>query len=142
MHRADDRLAAAVVADGLAHRLDPGGQRRLADEAVAPDLVEQLLLAHDLAAPLHEVAQEVEDLRLDPNLVAVAAQHDAGEVQLAVREPKDQPLHLSQRQVTVCQIASIALPSSAPGRIRTSDLGIRSPSLSSAELRGRATGRA
>ena len=48
VHGADDRLPGAVVADGLAHRLDPRRQRRLADEPVAPHLVEQLLLAHHL----------------------------------------------------------------------------------------------
>ena len=53
--RADDRLPVAVVVDGLANRLDAGGERRLADEAIAPDLVEQLLLADDGAAALHQV---------------------------------------------------------------------------------------
>ena len=73
VHRADHPLQAPVVADHLAHRLDLRRQRRLADEAVAPDAVEQLLLAHHLAAPLHEVAEEIERLRLDADLVAVAA---------------------------------------------------------------------
>ena len=89
VHRPDDRLPAAVVADRLTHRLDPRGQRRLADEAVAPDLVEQLLLAHDLAATLHEIREDVEDLGLELDLSTVAPQHDAGQVQLAVREPED-----------------------------------------------------
>ena len=87
--RADDRLPVAVVVDGLANRLDAGGECRLADEAITPDLVEQLLLADDGAAALHQVREDVEGLRLELDLLTVAAQDDAGQIQLAVREPQD-----------------------------------------------------
>jgi hypothetical protein len=89
VHRPDDRLAAAVVGDRLAHRLDARGERRLGDEAVAPHLVEQLLLADHASPPLHEIRQQVERLRFELDLLAVAAQHDPLEIELAVREAKD-----------------------------------------------------
>ena len=64
----DDRLAAAVIPERLAHRLDAGGERRLAHETVAPDVVEKLLLADDLTPVLDEVAEHVERLRLELHL--------------------------------------------------------------------------
>ena len=63
--RRDDRLARPVVADGTAGGLDPARQRGLADEAVTPDRVEQLLLAHDPVGMGGEVDEHVEDLGLD-----------------------------------------------------------------------------
>ena len=86
MHRPDDQLLAAVVADGLADRLDPRGEGGLAHESITPDGVEQFLLAHYRAAVLDEVGQHVEYLRLDPDLLAAPSQDDAVQVQLAVGE--------------------------------------------------------
>ena len=86
VHRPDDRLLAAVVADGLADRLDPRGQRRLTDEAVTPDRVEQFLLAHHRATVLDEVGEHVEHLGFDPDLLAAPSKDDAVQVQLAVGE--------------------------------------------------------
>ena len=60
----DDVLADAVVTQHPPGGLDPAGQRRLADEAVAPDGVEQLGLGDDPRAVRDEVAQHVEDLGL------------------------------------------------------------------------------
>ena len=65
VHGADDPLGGAVVADGLAGGLDPAGERRLADEPVAPHLVEQLGLGHHPVAVRDEVGEHVEHLRLD-----------------------------------------------------------------------------
>ena len=48
--RADEPLLYAVVADRAAGRLDPGGQRRLGDEAITPHLVEELDLADHAVA--------------------------------------------------------------------------------------------
>jgi len=42
VHRLDEPLRLAVVAQGLAHRLDAGGERGLRHEPVAPDAVGQL----------------------------------------------------------------------------------------------------
>jgi hypothetical protein len=54
VHGPDDALQAAVVADDLSSGLDLGGQSGLAHESVSPDLVQQLLLANDLAPALNE----------------------------------------------------------------------------------------
>ena len=62
-------------------------ERRLAHEAVAPDGVEQLLLAHHRAAVGHEVGEHVEDLRLDLDVLAPTPQDEPGQVQLAVGKP-------------------------------------------------------
>ena len=92
VHGADDRLTAAVVAHRLAQRLDARGQRRLAHEAVTPDRVEQLLLAHQRAAVECEIRQHVEHLRLDRHLDAVASQNHPSQVQLTTGEPKNHAL--------------------------------------------------
>ncbi len=86
---ADDRLSAAVVVDRPAYGFDARGERRLADEPVTPDLVEQLLLAHDRAPTFDQVGQHVEGPGLELDLVTVAAQHDPGQIQLAVGEAQD-----------------------------------------------------
>src|SRR4051794_10704943 len=61
---ADERLATAVVPDGSACCLDAARHRRLADEAVAPDVVEELVLADDPLPVLDEVGEHIEDLWL------------------------------------------------------------------------------
>src|SRR5262249_33913981 len=61
----DDARGAAVVADSLARRFDAAGERRLADEAIAPNVVEELFLRHDPIALLDQVAEHVEHLRFD-----------------------------------------------------------------------------
>ena len=92
VHGADDRLAAAVVVDGLAHGLDPRRERGFADEAVAPDRVEQFFLAHNGAAPLHEIRQDVERFGFELDVLAVTAQDDAIQIQLARCEPQNHPV--------------------------------------------------
>ena len=89
----DDRLPVAVVIDGLSNRLDPCRERGLADETIAPDLVEQFLLQDDAAAALHQVREDVEGPRLELDLAAVAPKHDASKVQLAIRESQDHRDH-------------------------------------------------
>jgi hypothetical protein len=70
-------LRLAVVAERLAQRLDPAGQRRLAHEAVPPHRVEDLLLGdHAIALP-HEEHEDVEHLRLDPACATVASELEA-----------------------------------------------------------------
>ena len=87
--RRDHRLACPVVADGTAGGLDPARQRGLADEAVTPDRVEQLLLADHTVGMGGEVDQHVEDLGLDRHEQAGAAQLVAIEIELAVAEGED-----------------------------------------------------
>src|SRR4029453_12072186 len=75
---------AAVVPDRPPRRLDAGGEGGFADEAVTPDVVEQLLLGDDPFPVLHQVGEHVKDLRLDGNSHARPAKLDAGEIELVV----------------------------------------------------------
>jgi hypothetical protein len=84
--RADQTLAAPVVADRLTRRLDPAGQRRLTDEPVAPDGVQQLLFGHDPPPFPDQHRQQVEDLRLERTGLAGLAQLEAVQIQLTVFE--------------------------------------------------------
>jgi hypothetical protein len=65
VHRADQALVTPVVADRSPGGLDAARQRRLGDEPVAPDLVEQLGLRDDPVAVPDEVVEHVHHLRLD-----------------------------------------------------------------------------
>ena len=60
----DHRLRRPVVTDEAAGGLDPARQRRLTDEPIAPDGVEELGLGNDPLAVLDQIAEHVEDLRL------------------------------------------------------------------------------
>ena len=86
---ADHPLGAAGVTDGVARGLDPGRQRRLTDEPIAPDAVEQLDLGHDAVAVLHEQTQDVEHLRLDMTRLPAPAQLEAAGVELELVELED-----------------------------------------------------
>ena len=85
-HRAHDALGCAVVADGLTERLDPAGQGGVADEAVTPHRVEELLLGDHPMSLLDQQDQHVEHLRLDRAHLPVAAQLVALWLELAVPE--------------------------------------------------------
>ena len=73
VHRLDDRLPLAVVAERTAGVLDPGRERGLGHEPVAPDAVEQFLLGDHPVAMLDEEAEHVEDLGFGRHDLAVAA---------------------------------------------------------------------
>jgi hypothetical protein len=88
VHRSDDPLLPPVVAQGAAGSLDPGGQRRLGDEARSPDLLEQLLLGHHAVAMHEEVAHHFEHLRLDVDHRPGAPQLERLHVDLDVAEPE------------------------------------------------------
>ena len=64
-HGPDHPLGSAVVADRLSDLLDPGGERGLGDEPVAPYLVEQLVLRHHPLGVPHQVGQQIEGLALE-----------------------------------------------------------------------------
>ncbi len=101
--RRDDGLARPVVADGAAGGLDPTRQRGLADEAVTPDRVEQLLLADDPFGMGGQVDQHVEDLGLDRHEHAGAVQLVAVEIELAVAEGEDHTRPPRRRQRPQCR---------------------------------------
>jgi hypothetical protein len=71
-HSPDEALRFPVVAKRPTTRLDPAGQRGLADEPAAPHRVEQLLLGDEPVVIADQLRQDVEQLRLDPNHLVVA----------------------------------------------------------------------
>ena len=64
---ADQPLLLAAVADRLARGIDAAGQGRLRHDPAAPDRSDEIVLADDAVAVLHQVDQQVEHLRLDGN---------------------------------------------------------------------------
>jgi len=84
--RAHHLLRPPVVTDDASHRLDAAHQRRLAHEAVAPDVVEQLGLRHHPVAVLEQINEEVEHLGLDRDGFARAPDLEAVGVDLDVPE--------------------------------------------------------
>jgi hypothetical protein len=85
-HGADDALRRAVVAHGLAGGLDAAAQGGRGDEAMAPDLVQQLVPRDEPLPVLEQMAQHVEDLGLDGAHLASPAELALARVQLAVAE--------------------------------------------------------
>jgi hypothetical protein len=62
--RADQDLPLAVVADGVAHRVDLAAERGFRHDAAAPYGRHQVVLADHARAILNEIEQEIEGLRL------------------------------------------------------------------------------
>jgi hypothetical protein len=81
-HRLDHGLLLPVVAHRPPGVLDLGRQRRLADEAIAPHVVEQLLLRDDAITMYDEIGQHIDDERLELDDLAVAGQLVAFWIQL------------------------------------------------------------
>ena len=65
MHSLDGPLRGAIVVDSPAGLLDTGGQSRLGDKSVAPDVVEELLFRDESPSLFHQIPKNAEDLRLD-----------------------------------------------------------------------------
>jgi hypothetical protein len=84
--RPDDRLFTPTVTDRLAQRLDLGGERRLADEAVAPHPVEQVVLGHQLAAPIEQLDQDLHRPRFQRDHLAIASQLPPVAIEFAASE--------------------------------------------------------
>jgi hypothetical protein len=51
-------LLLASVADGLAHGIDPAGQRRFGDNAAGPDRGNQIIFANDAITIFDEIERE------------------------------------------------------------------------------------
>src|SRR5690606_14696575 len=69
--------------------LDAAGEGRLADEAVAPHLVEQLLLGHDAIPVGDEVPEDVEDLGLERDHLTAGPQLERVGIELVGAEAPD-----------------------------------------------------
>ena len=87
-HGADQALVFAVVADGLADGVDMAGERRLGNDTTGPDRLKHVILADDALTVLHQMHQEIEDLR--PYLRALGATSELPPVGIehVIREPK------------------------------------------------------
>jgi hypothetical protein len=85
----DHGLPVAVVAHRLAGGIDAARQRRLRDDPPVPDRCDQVVLGHHPVAVLHEIEQQVENLRLDRDRLGAAPQLSSGlvEAELAKRKP-------------------------------------------------------
>src|ERR1700742_2125069 len=69
----DQALFVSAVADRLAHGVDAGRERGFRNNPAVPDLVDELVPAHDVIAVTDEVQQQVEGLRLHRNSGCAAA---------------------------------------------------------------------
>ena len=87
--RAHDRLTLAVVTDRATRGLDAGRERGLADEPVAPDVVEELFFGDHPLAVDDEVGEDVEHLRFDRDRNPAPAQLEERRVELDVTEAVD-----------------------------------------------------
>src|SRR5258708_38166019 len=77
---ADQLLLLAAVADRLARGVDAAGQRRIRHDPAAPDRRDEIILADDALAILHQVDQEIEHLRLDRDPRAAPVQLAPGRI--------------------------------------------------------------
>ena len=89
MQRADDLLVVPGVVDGLPRGLDSAAEGQFRNEAPLPDFLIELVLRDCPVAVLQEIAQEVEDLRLDGPEDALAAQFVPLRVQLGIAKSVD-----------------------------------------------------
>jgi len=71
---ADQLLVVAAVAERLAGGVDAAGQGGIRHDPAAPDRGDEVVLAHDAVAVLHQVDQQVEHLRLDRDRFEAPAQ--------------------------------------------------------------------
>ncbi len=86
--RADQFLASAAIAHRLAGGIDSAGQRRIRNDTAAPNRRDEIVLADDAVAVLHEVNQQVEDLRLDRNRFRATAKLAAVVVKRMIAKEK------------------------------------------------------
>lgn len=82
-------LLPAAVADGLACGHETTVQGGFGHVVLRPNVVEKLLLGHESFMVLHEVSEDIENLRLKVTHLAPAAQLKSFEVKLEVFEHKN-----------------------------------------------------
>jgi hypothetical protein len=78
------------VADCATRCCDPAVESRIGDDPPAPQRHQQIVLADDAPAVLQQVDEGVEDLRLQSNLFAAAAQLATRGVEHTAAEHKPQ----------------------------------------------------
>jgi len=67
-------LCLAIVAERSARRIYAGGERRIQHDPSAPYRLQQVVLADDRIPLLHQIEEEVEDLRFDGDRLGAAPQ--------------------------------------------------------------------
>jgi hypothetical protein len=87
---ADQGLRLAAVADGAPRRGDPAVERRIGDDPAAPHRRQEIVLADDALAVLQQINENVEDLRLQGDVLAATPQLATGGVEHMVAEQKPQ----------------------------------------------------
>jgi hypothetical protein len=95
---ADQLPLPAAVADRRSCRIDTAGQRLFRHNSTAPDRSDQIILADDTVAVLHQVDQKVEHLRLDVNSALCAPQFAPFKIDLTVAKTKGHSRFQSIRQ--------------------------------------------
>ncbi len=111
--RADHLLAMPVVAHRAARRFDPARESGLADEPIAPDVVEQFMLRHHPIAMGNQMDEDIEHPRLDVDRIVTAPQLEAHRVEHVLTEPNDAVARLRSR-ATRCHHLH---PRASPGHI-------------------------
>ena len=84
MQRLDEPLRLSRVSDRLACLHDAGVQRRLANELLRPQVLEEFLPGDNAVAMGDEISQDVEHLRAELDQRASAAQFTAARVERIV----------------------------------------------------------
>jgi len=93
--RADHALRPPVIANRLADGVDSRRQRRIGDDPALPDGVEQLVLAHYTVTMPEQIEQDVENLGLELDLDASAAQLATAHIQCEFLKKVDEVVHPS-----------------------------------------------
>ncbi len=93
----DQPLGRAVVTDRLARGVDPAVERRVRDDAVAPDLGDQVILADHPGALRDQIEQEVEHLRLQRHGRPAAGEFPQVAVEHVVFKSKSHVVRLKQK---------------------------------------------
>ena len=103
---ADETLRCAVVAQGPARRVDPGGQRGFRDDPPVPDGFEQIVLDDDTSAVADEKYQEIEDFRLNLDPLRAAPQLTTLDIEAVVAERQKHATPPADLQLAARQIVS------------------------------------
>ncbi|WP_249150125.1 hypothetical protein [Bradyrhizobium sp. JYMT SZCCT0180] len=104
VQRPDKKLIRSVVAKHASGAIDAAGERGFRDHPAMPDRVDQLILADDPVMVAHQVNNDIEDLRLDVDGHALAAQLVLTKVDLEIGKSVSH-YHLSGGRATILSIA-------------------------------------
>ena len=81
-------LILAAVADRLSRGVNAACQGCIRDDAAAPDCCDEFVLAHDVIAVLHQINQEIENLRFYRNRFSAAAEFATAGIENVIGKDK------------------------------------------------------